>query len=679
LLAECRAQIPFQEINNNYARDDDILYRGNALFLKHLTLYFKENVMTWVNQPPCQNCGNQTMESRQTRGPQTQEELDGGASRVEVYDCSSCQNTTTFPRYNSVRKLLETRKGRCGEYANLFGLYCRAVGFETRYVSDFTDHVWVECLVDGEWIMADACEGLIDKNSMYEDGWGKDLNYIIAVTPDSVIDVTPRYTRKWFSPEFQARRRGICSSEEASQLIIKQYNAKIQSDCSKNRREELDRRMEREQKMLNICQQTTEWTDEEKHGKGRISGSLEWKLSRKEAGDLNQTKDESSPSVKSWHVESFFPSNKKQGITISISNDGIVVSDAECSVIGSQISVVVIDEVYLGCILQSRGFTSWKDVADFVDTLPSHRIVAIHGSSSVNADSEKANGLSRLGGFTMPNDESKVLYLGQVDALPAWTKFASCNGSSKISVFMVPRSKLDVKLRTERDTVPSRVACRLPESIMPLQTQLLASEEQKRMAFLRFSGDKRATVKEYVGYTTKAGSPVYLLDASAYPFSKTEGGWNTFHYLPEPLVPKDDSGIVESTKKSGVPKIDIPLESFFFTTLLGPNVLVNSTPGSAPALVDTANALHNTRLVALYFSAHWCGPCRQFTPMLAELYSHLKDEYPTHGLEIVFVSSDRDPGGFQQYFGCMPWMAVPFGGTIIPQIKQRYTSLLCVT
>jgi nucleoredoxin len=65
--------------------------------------------------------------------------------------------------------------------------------------------------------------------------------------------------------------------------------------------------------------------------------------------------------------------------------------------------------------------------------------------------------------------------------------------------------------------------------------------------------------------------------------------------------------------------------------------------------------------------------------MLAELYSHLKDEYPTHGLEIVFVSSDRDPGGFQQYFGCMPWMAVPFGGTIIPQIKQRYTSLLCVT
>jgi len=59
--------------------------------------------------------------------------------------------------------------------------------------------------------------------------------------------------------------------------------------------------------------------------------------------------------------------------------------------------------------------------------------------------------------------------------------------------------------------------------------------------------------------------------------------------------------------------------------------------------------------------------------MLAELYSHLKEEYPTHGLEIVFVSSDRDLPSFEDYFRSMPWMAVPMqvGGTIIPQIKAR--------
>jgi nucleoredoxin len=132
------------------------------------------------------------------------------------------------------------------------------------------------------------------------------------------------------------------------------------------------------------------------------------------------------------------------------------------------------------------------------------------------------------------------------------------------------------------------------------------------------------------------------------------------------LLPSQDK-----TNKGGVSKVDIPLDASFFTTLLGQSLLVNNSLGSPPALVDTANALNNARLVALYFSAHWCGPCRQFTPMLAELYSHLKEEFPTHGLEIVFVSSDRDAGGFQHYFGTMPWTALPFGGMIIPQIKQR--------
>lgn len=542
LLAECRAQIPLEQVNQNYTRDDDVLYHGNALFLKNFTLYFKENVMTWVNKLPCNKCGNKETESHPTRGPQTDEERQGGASRVEVYFCTTCNDTSTFPRYNSARKLLETRQGRCGEFANLFGLYCRAVGFETRYCADFTDHVWVECLVDGEWIMADACEGLIDKASMYEDGWGKDLSFVIGVTTDSVVDVTPRYTRKWFSPDFQARRRGVCSSEEQSQRIVKQFNTKVQQSSSKNRQEELNRRLEREQRLLSANQQATEWTDLEKHGQGRISGSLQWKLSRKEAGDLSSDQvQEAMPLVQSWHVESFYPPSDK-GVTVNISPDGIVVSGAKCSVIGSKISVVVLDEGYLGCILQSRGFGSWKNVSDFVETLPQYRIVAIQGlADDIEGDMK---GLSRLGGFSFAHGKDGLLYFGQVGALPPWAQCTSYDKNGINIQISPPNPSTTLKLRTERETVPSCISWRLPESIMPFQTQLMASEEQKRMAFLRFAEQQNGCSKQYVGYTTKANSPVYLLDASAYPFSHSDGGWNTFHLLPPPLVPDDDVGIV---------------------------------------------------------------------------------------------------------------------------------------
>ena len=52
------------------------------------------------------------------------------------------------------------------------------------------------------------------------------------------------------------------------------------------------------------------------------------------------------------------------------------------------------------------------------------------------------------------------------------------------------------------------------------------------------------------------------------------------------------------------------------------------------------SALADKQVVGLYFSAHWCPPCRGFTPKLAEVYTAIKGTGMS--LEIVFVSSDRD-------------------------------------
>ena len=78
--------------------------------------------------------------------------------------------------------------------------------------------------------------------------------------------------------------------------------------------------------------------------------------------------------------------------------------------------------------------------------------------------------------------------------------------------------KTEKALRTERQTFPQRVAGRLPDSVMPLKTQLMASEEQKRLAFTAFCKSSN----RYSGYTTKQNSPVYLLDSTSYPFQKVD-------------------------------------------------------------------------------------------------------------------------------------------------------------
>ena len=71
-------------------------------------------------------------------------------------------------------------------------------------------------------------------------------------------------------------------------------------------------------------------------------------------------------------------------------------------------------------------------------------------------------------------------------------------------------------------------------------------------------------------------------------------------------------------------------------------------------------ALANKKLIAFYFSAEWCGPCRKFTPELIEYYKRVAPAHPE--FEIVFYSSDKSQYAMEKYMrdANMPWLAIDF-------------------
>ncbi|XP_077253930.1 putative nucleoredoxin 2 [Tasmannia lanceolata] len=64
------------------------------------------------------------------------------------------------------------------------------------------------------------------------------------------------------------------------------------------------------------------------------------------------------------------------------------------------------------------------------------------------------------------------------------------------------------------------------------------------------------------------------------------------------------------------------------------------------------------KTIGLYFSANWYSQCQSFTPVLAGVYNQLKQQNAE--FEIVFISSDEDQRSFDEFYGTMPWLAIPF-------------------
>eukprot|EP00898_Chlorokybus_atmophyticus_P005249 jgi/Chlat1/5725/Chrsp38S05528 len=296
LQAKARAVIPIDELQRKAAEavasndtPGEVLSLDDALVCE--LLHWFKGFFRWIDAPACHVCSGPTVATGM--GSPSEDDLRYGASRVELYRCSACGRITRFPRYNDPGKLLETRSGRCGEWANAFTLCCRSLDIKARWVMDWTDHVWTECFSASRqrWIHCDPCEDIYDRPLLYEAGWGKQLSYVVAFSHDGAIDVTRRYTRKWH--EVATRRTHV--TEEELQMLLARLNQSLQSALPPAALQQLALMMAAELLELQELQQT--YTSAGALP-GRQSGALDWRVARGEvAGSERPASDEGAAGV----------------------------------------------------------------------------------------------------------------------------------------------------------------------------------------------------------------------------------------------------------------------------------------------------------------------------------------------------------------------------------------------
>jgi len=138
LLDQAIELIPLQELHDRAERiqsSDTPLPCFEDALADATVKWFRDDFFVWADRKTekCPVCGS-SMRCQGSPIP-TEDEQRGGAGQVEMHVCivPTCNGNFRFPRYNDPAVLMRTRVGRCGEFANLFTLFLRALGFRAQY------------------------------------------------------------------------------------------------------------------------------------------------------------------------------------------------------------------------------------------------------------------------------------------------------------------------------------------------------------------------------------------------------------------------------------------------------------------------------------------------------------------------------------------------------------------
>merc|ERR1712165_260120 len=127
----------------------------------------------------------------------------------------------------------------------------------------------------------------------------------------------------------------------------------------------------------------------------------------------------------------------------------------------------------------------------------------------------------------------------------------------------------------------------------------------------------------------------------------------------EDIIDEEASDVIEEWKVRGT-------DADNFCEIVKGSNLIKADESSKP--INEVLAGKDTILI--YFSGHWCPPCKRFTPLLKKFY----DESAEKGVEVIFVSSDRSSEDMINYMkeSHGDWYAFEHGPKIGKRLKKKF-------